>query len=569
MRQEKNNKKKKFGFMARLLLMVGIPSVSIGLIVCTVSTIALGTALRNSASDTLLTGATGIYAAVDAINSDNIEVKGNTLYKGDTNIASLQTLADKFKNNAEVDVTIFAGDTRILTTINGAVGTKASQEVIDAVLTRGESYFANNVIINDEEYYGYYLPIKSGNSIIGMAFSGMPRAEMALTIKHAGANGVYSTIGIFIITCIGIYFIVKRMISAMKKATNVVEKLSNGELNVSEAEATTNRTDELGDICNNSYHLAVTLRDIMEKLKAISTNLHDMSTSLSQSSETTSESTVEISKAVGEIAKGASNQAEDTQDVTGEIAQMGDAIESITGNVDELTASATDMNNSKNQVINNIIELDNATKIASEGVSNASNQVNITNESVVEIQKAIDVIKSIADQTNLLALNASIEAARAGEAGRGFAVVAEEIGSLAQQSGDSSNEISGVLEKLLTNYNEVIEVMKSITVAMNTQSRSIEDTEEQFNILKDGIEKTLINISDIEKETKEIDNKRVLMMDSISSLSAISEENAAASEETLASVEELNAVTYEVSEEATQLNKIAADLMREIEVFKI
>ncbi|MHA2254429.1 MAG: methyl-accepting chemotaxis protein [Candidatus Kariarchaeaceae archaeon] len=85
----------------------------------------------------------------------------------------------------------------------------------------------------------------------------------------------------------------------------------------------------------------------------------------------------------------------------------------------------------------------------------------VIQEIVRQIQNNTEAVSQIALQTNILALNAGIEASRAGDYGRGFAVVAENVRKLSDQSKNSAEEISSVVDTISTTLQELFDKMQN------------------------------------------------------------------------------------------------------------
>ncbi len=98
------------------------------------------------------------------------------VWKGSSlNITKAIDIVDDIKSNTGIEVTIFWGDTRILTSIENTrgerqIGTKASEQVIQKVLEKGEDYLERDVEILGKEYVVCYIPFYQENSkeIVGM-----------------------------------------------------------------------------------------------------------------------------------------------------------------------------------------------------------------------------------------------------------------------------------------------------------------------------------------------------------------------------------------------------------------
>ena len=209
------------------------------------------------------------------------------------------------------------------------------------------------------------------------------------------------------------------------------------------------------------------------------------------------------------------------------------------------------------------------TEKTTKAVDTIAEQINMTNTSAQEIQRAVEMITAIADETNLLSLNASIEAARAGEQGRGFAVVASQIQKLAEQSAESAQQITYIVGNLLHDAETTAETMEDVVDIVDSQKEKLLQTDAQFETVNRGIQDSLFKIGQIRDKSKILDESRKQMANMIMSLSAISEENASASEETASSTAKLNERVKKITQEVTILKKIAADLEQQIQIFKI
>lgn len=99
-----------------------------------------------------------------------------------------------------------------------------------------------------------------------------------------------------------------------------------------------------------------------------------------------------------------------------------------------------------------------------------------------EIQKIVSMIKEISEktqlindivfQTKLLSFNASVAAARAGEHGKGFSVVAEEVGNLAEMSGEAAKEIEILLKNSVSQVENIVDTTQSNSIVAKQSSES-------------------------------------------------------------------------------------------------
>ena len=571
------NKKGKLGSIrTKLLAMILLPVIILSVILTYLAATNIETGMQEEALHGLRGAAVALQHIYDEVDSGKwTQDSSGNVKKGELAITGNYDIVDKLKTDAEYEFTIFYGDTRVTTSLkdhktgNRLVGTKAGEQVIEAVLKNGEEYSDTAVVINEESYYAYYVPIKQGGQVVGMVFAGTPSADINEYIQSkVTVIMIISVTMVIVLLAVGVLFALS-ISKALKEAKDVIGQIGNGDLNIKVSEKAKKRNDEIGAMTNELEGLVAKLTEIIRNVKSSSNTLYQAGLAMEDMANQCSTTTSEISNAVEDVSSGAMNQAEETETASIHVNKIGDMISEIVANVDNLGKVSREMQNASDESAVIIKELSDSNDKTTEAIEKIGEQVNTTNESVQAIKQAVDMITSIATETNLLSLNASIEAARAGEHGRGFAVVASEIQKLAEESNTSAAQISQIIENLLKDSEETVRVMGEVDVIVKEQKDKLDETKAKFEMVTDGVTSTREEAQSIEKQASDCDTARSQVMGVIENLSAISEENAASAEETNASMEELNANLTLLAQQAKDLLGLSSDLEKEMEFFKI
>lgn len=428
--------------------------------------------------------------------------------------------------------------------------------------------------VQDDPEYGpmlsAVLPIKnSSGKIVGILACDFLATSIESKVASVKMGITLIVFVLLFISGILTYVFAINITKAIGRNVNLLKKLSEGELNVQGDDRDLRRRDEIGDIVNATIYLKNTFTDIITQVNQTAGSLLATSEELEQVSEQTVTTTEEIENAVEDVAAGAMSQAESTQEASRQTVIMGENIEKTSKSVQQLHMNADKMKETGMVAMNTLNELNDINEKTKQEIDTIYRQTNETNDFALKIQKAAEIITSIAEETNLLSLNASIEAARAGEAGRGFAVVADQIKKLAEQSGQSAKEIGTVIHTLIENSNSAVVTMHGVKGTIEIQNEHLNRTKGNFMTVYEGINRSTDQIEQIAVITEELNNVRITVVDIIGNLSAISEENAASTEETSASTAQLATAVNDVSSEISVLRKLSDELVGVIKVFKM
>lgn len=552
--------KKKLPLIAALLMIGIIPLFVAASIQTVISTIRMDNTLNESTINRLRVAAQGLeqYYSWDIVNT------GEAAYEHDY-VDSLET--------QDIEMTLFLGDTRYITSIKDAngnrdEGSQCSAEVWETV-SKDQEYVTNDIVIGGKDFYGCYIPLHGANGeVVGIAFAGEPRETVQKEINATAITNIAITAVLVIIFSIVVFFVANKMRYSIANLVNITKALANGDLTLSTA-GLGDSIDELDTLASAAKQLHANLKEIISGVMMNVVTLDSNMSGIADGVTVCNQASGDIVKAIDELSKGSVDMAESVQNTAENMQTIGDNIEEIAALAQGANSSASEVSSESAKAKAQLGDLIQANAKTIDISNDVVAGINESSKAVEQIRVAAEMITSITSQTSLLALNASIEAARAGDAGRGFAVVASEISNLAAQSSQSTDEIQRVVSAIIAASEKNIELADRIKVAIDNEGNVLRNVNNSFEVVNSKIGDASSAIMTIADKVEALDAAKGAVLDQISSLSAISEENAASCEETNASMEELSATVHNINQQSNDTRGVSEQLKEASSVFRI
>ena len=429
-----------------------------------------------------------------------------------------------------------------------------------------EGYFDNSVVIENKTYYAYYMPIKANGETIGMAFAG----ELQSNINGAINNIVISFLtAAFLLMVIfsGITLLFSRGLLKSFKAVSVnVNALSRG--NLEKQEEQESFVKEMSALLKETDSMQRNLSETIGKVKDVSQDLTENVSEVTKMSESSAGRAMQISTAMEELSRATVGMAEKVQDINEQMLEIGNCVNDISERIECLSQSAENILQTNNTAKVSMDLIMNNSEESVDAVADIEKQINETNNSIAQVDQAVELILSISQQTNLLSLNASIEAARAGAFGKGFAVVAEEIRRLSEQSAEGAEIIKNLAGTITEKSGKSVQLAQKVHALISLEQKNIAETQNKYEELSDEINRSVSDIRLIADKTEHLSLYKENVIDNVQNLSAISEENTASNEEVNANVSEIMSKVQTINENCEKMNEMAHELERSVSYFQ-
>ena len=537
-----------------------------------------------------------LYAEEAVENSKNyIDVPSYKQFleqqKDDEVYINLKTSMNDFREKADLlyVYTISLEDDKSYVMINGQPENAEIQTAIKEETTTYSPELLQSVLdgaiisteIRENEVYGDFLtalaPLEDENGnavgIIAVDIS----AEKVQTITDNVMKKVLPIVlivfvVIFIVTSLGLLYYVLKQMRPLQTIKDIAEKIAVGNLKAASEQITSlpnNRQDEVGQLSKSFEVMVKELEDVMTQVATTSELVAASSEELFASADQSLEANRQMEQLMEGLSTGAQTQHDYVEQTAMNMQEMNTGIETIASAAINATDSSVQ-----------VLEEAQAGHETIEKVVTQMQAINDTNQDIEKviqrlvtqskrIEEILYAITNIAEQTNLLALNAAIEAARAGEHGRGFAIVAEEVRTLADQSKQSVEEISQLIQTIHVDVEQAVVTMDKGKQESETGIDIAAHTTKAIEEIIMSVQRVTNEMQDVSASTQQMAATSEQVNDVMNQVESITNTVMENTKKTVTSIEGQSSAMEDVTSASHDLSLVGQELQEMLQKFTL
>lgn len=418
----------------------------------------------------------------------------------------------------------------------------------------------------------YSLWYTANDSIVKLIEMGNQGSDQATNGSVETAERAFNiilgvTIVAFLIAMFIAFFIASIISRPIQKMNAAAMLIANGDL-TSEKIVLKNK-DELGTLADSFNVMTGNLREMIQSVSMTSEQVAASSEELLASAEQNTRASEQISETVEELAVGTSDQVDMVKRSSQAMSEMALGSEQIAELAQSVSVSAVDAANQSaegNMIIQQAVEQMGSVR---NSIASLTELVTGLGERSAEIGTITEVINNIARQTNLLALNAAIEAARAGEHGRGFAVVAGEVRKLAEESSESAQKITDLVQLIQKDTDHAVQAVKVNSNETEAGIEIVTAAGQAFEQISNAVNKVAGEIQEVSAGSEEMSASTSEVVGYVGQISNIAGEAAGGVHNVSAATQQQLASMEEIASSAGSLSKMAEELQEQINKFRV
>ncbi len=480
----------------------------------------------------------------------SVMLANNTVLSSDINFDKVAEKLNAFKSSSpDATFYIINKSTKdiLVSSVDGITGqtvTECADPIMQGLSQVFDSLNTSSTDINDKvltaktssgKYMFCSTEIEGTSWVV---VSAVPYSFISSSITSTVSITFISAAILLILLALLLYFIISKYINPVTDVTKSITDMSKGDFTITVIPQGNNEVTTLCESLNAyvsmTRNMLLNLSNISSDMSSSASECTNITRTLAASNHSQNESVENLNstlnymnKSIDEIAEAANNLAQ----TAGNLTQNAEDVKALCA---ETMKSSTTGKNEMDNMTNNVGTLNST-------ITDLTNIIHATSESVAQITGIIDTINAISEQTNLLSLNASIEAARAGEMGKGFAIVASEVGVLAKQSSDATESISQLVQTVTQNIEDINKKADICLKDMEACINGVESANRSFDMIYNDVAKATEGITQIAS--------------GIEHINTVATGNAATTQEQASSVAEILGLSESI---VTESNKLSA-----------